>query len=254
MSITSQAELSGIKKISEVVGLTLKLMREQAAPGMSTYELDQFGAMILNQYGARSAPNMMYGFPGTTCISVNHEVAHGIPAKHKVLKEGDLVNIDVSAELNGFFADNGGSFVLGKDTQNLQPLIDSSMECLKVALSAIKGGERISDIGGLIQKRAKSRGFRVIKNLVGHGIGRALHEDPKEIPCFPDPFNTKRFRKNTVVAVETFISTKSSYAMESGDGWTYVGKDGGFVAQHEHTIIVTDSYPVILTEANGILS
>lgn len=124
MSITKESELKGMMKVSEVVGTTLRLMREYAQVGMSTKELDDFGGEILKKYGAKSAPNSTYGFPGYTCISVNEEAAHGIPSKNKILKEGDLINIDVSAELDGFWSDNGGSFVLGEDIHNHQPLVD----------------------------------------------------------------------------------------------------------------------------------
>jgi methionyl aminopeptidase len=252
MSITSAIELAGIQKISEAVGTTLKEMREFAKPGMSTKELDNFGGEILKSLGAKSAPKLTYGFPGWTCISINNEIAHGIPSAKKILQEGDLVNVDVSAELDGFWADNGGSFVLGQDINNHNPLVEKSKQILFKAINQIKGGVRIADIGRLIEMEAKKSGYKVIRNLVGHGVGRSLHEEPSEIPCYYDRFNTKRFRKNSVVAIETFISTRATYAREKGDGWTYVTGDGSFVAQHEHTILITDGKPVVLTESNQI--
>jgi methionyl aminopeptidase len=252
MSLTSDAELAGLQKISEAVGTVLRQMRAYAAPGMSTYELDEYGGSLLAALGAKSAPRLTYNFPGWTCISVNQEAAHGIPSRQRLLQAGDLLNIDVSAELGGYWADNGGSFVLGDDVYHHQPLVDASRHILRTALAHIKGGVRIADIGGLIEKEAKKRGFNVIKNLVGHGIGRSLHEEPTEIPCFYDRFNTKRFRKNSVVAVETFISTRATYVHEQSDGWTMKAKDGSFVAQHEHTIVVTDGAPLILTASNAI--
>jgi methionyl aminopeptidase len=252
MSITSQADLAGLQRISEAVGTTLKQMRDYARPGMTTKELDEYGGRILAASGAKSAPRLTYGFPGWTCISVNNEVAHGIPSTRKVLQPGDLVNIDVSAELGGYWADNGGSFVLGADIHNHQPLVDASRQILRTALSRIRGGVRIADIGGLIEAEARKAGYRVIRNLVGHGIGRSLHEEPKEIPCYYDPYNRKRFQKNSVVAVETFISTRATLAHQLSDGWTLATKDGSFVAQHEHTIVITDGKPIILTAANSI--
>lgn len=241
-----------MQRISEVVGTTLKRMREYARPGMSTLELDEYGGKILSSYGAKSAPRLTYGFPGWTCISVNHEVAHGIPSRNKLLSEGDLVNIDVSAELDGFWADNGGSFVLGNDLHNHRHLVEASRQILHKAIRNIKGGVRIADIGRLIETEAKKSGFKVLRNLVGHGVGRSLHEAPNEIPNFYDRGNTARFRKNSTVAIETFISTQSAYATELADGWTLVGEKGGFVAQHEHTILITDGVPVILTASNDI--
>lgn len=252
MSITSEAELIGIKNISEVVAVTLREMQKFARPGMSTKELDEYGGQILADYGAKSAPNASYGFPGWTCISVNNEFCHGMPSAKRILQEGDLVNVDVSAELEGFFSDNGNSFILGEDTGKHQKLVDASKEILRKAIFKIKSGVRISDIGFLMESEAKKRGFKVIKNLAGHGIGRKLHEEPSEIMNFRDSSNFKRFRKNSVVAIETFISTTSNFAVTAQDGWTMVGNKGGFMAQHEHTIVVTDGQPIILTANNGV--
>lgn len=253
MSITSEAELIGMQKASEAVAYTLREMRNFAQPGMTTKELDNYGGQILNDLGAKSAPFLTYGFPGWTCISVNNEFCHGIPSNN-ILKEGDLVNIDVSAELNGFWSDNGGSFVLGKDINQHQKLIEASKQILHRAIHQIKGGVRISDIGYLIETEAKKRGYKVIKNLSGHGVGRSLHEEPSEIANYRDPYNQTRFKKNAVVAIETFISTTSTYAETLADGWTMVGNKGGFMAQHEHTIVVTDAKPIILTAMNEIWS
>lgn len=252
MTIETEAELVGMQQVSEAVAVTLKKMREYTKPGITTKQLDEYGYEVLQSFGAKSAPKITYDFPGYTCISINNEAAHGIPSENTVLKEGDLVNIDVSAELNGYYADNGGSFILGKDVHGLKKLVDTSVSALHKALKEIRGGKRIADIGRIIEMEAKKNGFKVIKNLVGHGVGRSLHEAPNEIPCFYDRYNTQRFRKNTVVAVETFISTKGSYTHEKGDGWTLLAERGGYVAQHEHTILITDGEPIILTKANGI--
>ncbi|HSF53351.1 MAG TPA: type I methionyl aminopeptidase [Algoriphagus sp.] len=252
MSITKESELIGMQQASEAVAHTLREMSKYAQPGMTTKELDNYGAELLAGFGAKSAPYLTYGFPGWTCISVNNEFCHGIPSSSRVLQEGDLINIDVSAELNGFWSDNGGSFVLGKDIHQHQKLIDASKEILHKAIYSIKGGVRLADLGHLIETEAKKRGYKVIKNLTGHGIGRSLHEAPAEITNFRDRYNQTRFKKNSVIAVETFISTTSTYAETLSDGWTMVGNKGGFMAQHEHTLVVTDGKPMVLTEMNGI--
>ncbi|WP_027421359.1 type I methionyl aminopeptidase [Crocinitomix catalasitica] len=252
MSITKESELEGMKKISTVVATTLKKMREYAKVGMSTKELDDFGGDILKSYGAKSAPYETYKFPGFTCISVNEEGAHGIPSAFKILKEGDLINIDVSAELDGFWSDNGGSFVMGEDIHNHQPLVDASKDILRKAIRQIRGGVKIADIGYIIESEAKKSGLKVIKNLAGHGVGRSLHEEPENILNYRVRSNRERFKKNTTVAIETFIATKSTIAVELNDGWTLVGNKGGFITQHEHTILVTDKEPIILTAANEI--
>lgn len=252
MSITNEAELEGMKKVSEAVALTLKEMRAYAQPGMSTKQLDNYGGQILNDLGAKSAPFLTYGFPGWTCISVNNEFCHGIPSNKTILQEGDLVNIDVSAELDGFWSDNGGSFVLGPDLHRHEQLVQASKDILQKAINNIKGGVRISDIGLLIETEAKKRGYNVIKNLTGHGVGRSLHEEPSSIANYRDRFNRTRFKKNSVVAVETFIATQSTYAETLQDGWTMVGDKGGYMAQHEHTLVVTGDAPIILTASNEI--
>jgi len=183
---------------------------------------------------------------------VDNEFCHGIPKQERLLAEGDLINIDVSAELNGFWADNGASFVLGRDIHQHEKLVHASKEILQKAIKNIRGGVKIADIGQLMESEAKKRGYKVIKNLGGHGIGRSLHEDPDELLNYKNRFDQRRFRKNTIVAIETFISTASTYATELNDGWTMVGDKGGYMAQHEHTIMITDGAPLILTAENGI--
>ncbi|HEY9176516.1 MAG TPA: type I methionyl aminopeptidase [Flavipsychrobacter sp.] len=252
MSIATEEQRVGMQQVSDAVAIVLKKMRAFARPGMSTRELDEYGGTLLAELGAKSAPKLTYGFPGYTCISVNEEAAHGVPSVRKILREGDLVNIDVSAELNSYWADNGGSFVLGEDIHGHGRLVATSKEILRKAISNIKGGVRISEIGGLIETEAKKAGYTVIKNLTGHGVGRSLHEEPNEIANYRDRFNRGRFKKNSVVAIETFISTRSTQADTQADGWTLKGNRGGFVAQHEHTIMVTDGQPVIFTAKNGI--
>lgn len=252
MSIRTEKDLLGMSEVAKAVAETLRNMREYARPGMSTLELDEYGYGLLRSFGAEPAPRKEYGFPGHTCISVNNEAAHGIPSAKVILKEGDLVNIDVSAELNGYYGDNGGSFVLGNDLRQLNPLVEASREILLDAIGRIRGGVRISEVGAYIESEARRRGFTTIRNLTGHGIGRKLHEEPREIPNFDDRHNKQRFQKNTVVAVETFISTRARHVYGMADGWTLKTKDGSFVAQHEHTVIVTDGQPHILTANNGI--
>lgn len=252
MSITQESELLGMRKVSEVVAHTLRQMIEHAQPGMTTKELDGFGARVLSGFGARSAPYLTYGFPGCTCISVGDEFCHGVPSAGRILKEGDLVNVDVSAELDGFWADNGASFVLGRDLNHHRNLVEASRGVLKKAINNISSGVKIAEIGRLMETEANKRGFKVVKNLGGHGVGRSLHEQPDLILNYKRRSDKRRFQKNSVVAIETFISTSSTFAMEKNDGWTMVGNRGGFMAQHEHTIVVTDGKPMILTEANGI--
>ncbi|MGC3948394.1 MAG: type I methionyl aminopeptidase [Chryseolinea sp.] len=252
MSISRESDFKGMAGVSHAVAHTLKEMQARAVPGITTKELDDLGDAILKSFGARSAPRLTYNFPGATCISVNEAFCHGIPSSNTVLKQGDLVNIDVSAELDGYWSDNGASFVIGNDVNKHQSLVDASKLILVAAIDQIKGGVKIAELGGWIEHRAKQFGFKVIRNLTGHGVGRSLHEHPSYIANYRDSSNAQRFTKNSVVAIETFIATTSSMAVTAGDGWTLVGNRGGFMAQHEHTIVVTDGKPIILTADNGI--
>ncbi|RZK80123.1 MAG: type I methionyl aminopeptidase [Pedobacter sp.] len=253
MIIKAEEELLGMQKVSDAVAVTLLKMKEYTKIGMSTKQIDEFGRQILEEMGARSAPFETYKFPGYSCISVNHEFAHGVPSEKIILKNGDIINIDVSAELDGYWSDNGCSFIVGDDIQHLQPLVDASHAILLEAISQITGGVKIADIGLLMETKAKQKGYTVIRDLGGHGIGRSLHEAPDAIMNYYDRRDTnRRFRKDSVVAIETFISTKSTHIQTEADGWTFTGTKGGFVAQHEHTILITSGKPIILTAANGI--
>lgn len=252
MIIKTEEELEAMKAASHAVAVVLSKMKDYAEIGMSTKEIDEYGGKLLTEMGAKSAPFVEYKFPGFTCISINNEACHGIPSEKKILKNGDLINIDVSANLNGYYGDNGCSFILGEDIQNLSPLVIASQEILMTAIAAIKPGVKINEIGGLINQEAKKRGFKVIRNICGHGIGKKLHEEPAEIACWKDRLNRNRFKKNSVIALETFISTNAKFVYEADDGWTLVTKDGSFVAQHEHTMIIREGRPEILTWENGI--
>mgnify|MGYP006192770533 CR=1 FL=1 len=178
MSITTEAELTGMKKASEAVAYALKEMRNFAKPGISTKELDEYGGKILNDLGAKSAPYLTYGFPGWTCISVNNEFCHGIPSDKRILNEGDLINIDVSAELDGFWSDNGGSFVIGEDKNGHQKLVDASKFILQKAINNIKGGVKISEIGYLIETEAKKEVTKSLKILADTVLAEACTNSP----------------------------------------------------------------------------
>lgn len=251
MSVETNAELDQVRQVSSIVAATLRKMRDYAEAGMSTAELDEYGGDLLHKWGARSAPKLSYAFPGYTCISVNRIIAHGVPSNQCILKEGDIINIDVSAERDGFWADNGGSFILGQDIRGLQPLVDASKNVLTAALAELRTGMRVSRFGRIIEGLARKQGYRVIRNLAGHGIGRSLHEAPEAIYNRRNRSNFERFKENSIVAIETFIATHSDYAIELPDGWTLVGNRGGFVAQHEHTVLITEEKPLILTQQNG---
>lgn len=245
MSIESEKDLLGLMKIGKIVGETLKLMLEQVRPGISTAELDALGAAYLRDHGARSAPIVTYQFPGTTCISLNDEAAHGIPGD-RIIQEGDLVNVDVSAELNGYFADTGASIAVPPTTPVQQQLLDCAQTALERGLAAATAGKPISDIGKAMEGYVQRCGFKIIRDLPGHGVGRKLHEPPS-IPGFFDKKAKTIMREGMVFTIEPFVSLKSSHIFTAPDHWTLKTLDGSLAAQFEHTIIITSGRPILVT-------
>ncbi|HPG30823.1 MAG TPA: type I methionyl aminopeptidase [bacterium] len=247
MIIKSDIELAALKKIGRIVGLTLSEMISKLRPGITTAELDSIGRNFLVMNGAKPAPSSVYNFPAATCISVNDEAAHGIPG-NRIIKQGDLVNIDVSAELNGYFADSGATTALEPVSKQASNLCRSSLTALNKCLSAAKSGSAINQMGLIVENEAKKYGFKTIQNLCGHGVGKSLHEEPHHILNYYDPKDKKKFKKGMVVAIECFVSSKATYVVDSQDGWTLKTPDNSLVAQYEHTIVITDDQPIILTK------
>ena len=206
MSIESEADLVALKKIGRIVANCLQTMGKALEPGMTTRELDEIGRKFLEFHGARSAPQLTYNFPGATCISVNEEAAHGIPG-NKVLAVSDLVNIDVSAELGGYFADTGGSFIIPPESNLKRNLCIATQQALELAMNEARAGRRLNGIGRAIETHALRSHLTVIENLGSHGVGRALHEAPGFIPGFYDPKDKRVLKENQVITVEPFLST-----------------------------------------------
>src|SRR5690606_19883758 len=221
-------------------------MLDSIEPGMTTAELDDIGSRLLDRHGARSAPRVTYNFPGATCISVNEEAAHGIPGQ-RVIQPGDVVNVDVSAELDGYFADTGGTPVVPPSTPAKDLPCRATRRALREAIGEITAGNKLNRIGKAIERVAKTHRLKVIKNLAGHGVGRSLHEDPESILGYFEPRDSRVLHEGMVIAVEPFLSTKSTRVTEAADGWTLVGANGNLSAQYEHTLIVTRSEPIVVT-------
>lgn len=245
MTIEHASELEGMRRAGGLVASVLQAMRQAAVEGVRSRDLDALGAGLLREAGARSAPQSTYGFPGATCISINRVVAHGIPDE-TVLQDGDLVNIDVSAELDGFFADNGASFVVGKASPMQQRLLDATREARDAAIAQLRAGERLNSIGKTVETVAARNRLRVIRNLGSHGVGRALHEAPDNIPGYYDPRDSRRLHEGMVITVEPFLSTHVTRTEDADDGWALYCRRG-FAAQFEHTVVVTSGAPIILT-------
>lgn len=246
MSIGSEKDLEGLRKVGQIVARCLQLMHSKMEPGMSTAELDELGGRFLEQEGARSAPRLTYNFPGHTCISVNEEAAHGVPGA-KILKAGDLVNIDVSAEFGGYFADTGGSAILPPEQKRHRLICDVAKKALELALQEARAGAKLNRIGHAIESEARRHGLTVIENLGSHGVGRALHEEPGFIPGYYDPKDQRVLRENQVITIEPFISTGAREVRENGDGWTLITNPGVFTAQYEHTLVITKGRPIVVT-------
>ena len=246
MTIETDADIAALQKIGAIVANTLEYMKSVARPGMSTAELDELGSVYLCESGARSAPQLTYNFPGFTCISVNNEVAHGIPGD-RILQAGDLVNIDVSAELEGYFGDTGGSFQLEPRKSSLSKLLEATRDARAVGIAAARADANISDIGKAVEKVARKNAFRVLRDLGSHGVGRGLHEEPKFIPSYFDPADKRTLKKGMVITIEPFLTTGPQFVTEAQDGWTLFVKKGQFGAQFEHTLVITEGAPLIMT-------
>ncbi|MBO1513760.1 type I methionyl aminopeptidase [Metabacillus bambusae] len=246
MIAKTEEDFNGLKEIGKIVAEIRDEMVQKTIPGITTQELDDIAAGLFEKAGAVSAPKGEYDFPGYTCISVNDEVAHGIPGK-RVIEAGDLVNIDVSGSKNGYFADTGISFVVGEGDEVLTKVCEVAKKAFEAGLEKAKPGSKKSRIGKAVFQTAKQHGFTVIKNLTGHGIGRKIHEAPDHIYNYNDTWDDEILKEGMVIAFEPFISNLEEEVFQKDDGWTYA-TEKSYVAQLEHTIILTKNGPIIITK------
>lgn len=250
MTITTEEQLEKLREIGRICAITRDAMAAAMRPGMTTAELNEIGARLLAEHGARSAPILTYDFPGETCISVNEEIAHGIPGD-RVLHEGDLVNIDVSAEKNGVFADTGASYVLGIGDKRLDALCRDGKKAMWTGIRAVKAGAPLADIGEAIGKFAKKGGYTLIRNLASHGVGDSLHDEPGEIATWPDRTERRRMTNGLVFTIEPFLSLGGRMADQKSDDdeWTLVASPSAPCVQYEHTVVATPRGAVVVTLA-----
>ena len=247
MTIETQDDVVALQRIGKIVSFVLHQMLDAAEPGMTTRELDALGAQLLEQHGARSAPMLTYNFPGATCISINEEAAHGIPGD-RVIRAGDVLNVDVSAELGGYFADTGGTRVVPPSNALKTRLCHATRTALEQAMKQARAGQPINGIGAAIERTANAYGFKIIENLGSHGVGRALHEAPEHIAGYFDRTDKRILEEGMVITIEPFLSTKSRMVNETDDGWTLVGAKGNLSAQYEHTMVITRGEPIVVTQ------
>lgn len=248
MTIETDQDLQALKTVGRIVARILQEMMHATEPGMTTLELDEIGRGLFEKYAVQSAPKLTYDFPGYTCISINEEAAHGVPGG-RVVQPGDMVNIDVSAERDGYFADTGGSFIVPPASPLKTRLCHATRLALEAASHQARAGQPINRIGKAIQQVAKQKGFKVIRNLCSHGVGRGLHEEPGEITGYYEPRDTRRLHEGQVITIEPFLSTKSRFVTEGEDGWTLMADAGNLSAQYEHTMVITRGNPILLTVA-----
>ena len=245
MTVNSEADIQGLFAAGRAVRAAFDLMRRAAQPGVSTAELDAIGQSCLTQHGAQSAPQLYYDFPGATCISVNEEAAHGIPSQ-RTLADGDMVNIDVSAELDGYVADMGESFVIGTASAAQNKLCSGVKTAVTEALERVRSGRSLNVIGQAVQKVADRLGYEIVENLGSHGVGRSIHEEPSYVPIH-NPHERRRLTAGMVLTIEPFFTTGATWVQQQSDGWTLTVPPGDMVAQYEHTLIVTDRGPLVVT-------
>jgi len=250
MTITTEAELEQLKAIGRICAVARDAMAAALRPGITTLELDDIGRRILDEHGARSAPEITYDFPGATCISVNEEIAHGIPGS-RVILAGDLVNIDVSAELNGVFADTGASFIVPEADPRLVALCRDGKRAMWEGIRAVKSGAALADIGTAIGRFAKKNRYTLIENLASHGVGDSLHDEPGEIPTWPDRSERRMIPDGLVFTVEPFLSLGGKLAEQKSrdDDWTLVANPAAPCVQYEHTIVATKRGAIVVTAA-----
>lgn len=246
MTIENEDQLDKLKAAGRLVARTLKAMGEALEPGMTTRELDALGRAMLEAEGANSAPELTYDFPGATCISIGPDVAHGIPGD-QVIRAGDLINIDVSAELDGFFGDTGASFAVPPVSKRVERLCRDGRRALWTGIRAVRAGGDLNAPGREIEAFARKNGYTLVRNLASHGVGLSLHEEPTEIATWPDASERRIMQEGLVFTVEPFLSLGAEFAEDGDDPWTLYSQPKALTVQYEHTVIASRSGPLILT-------
>lgn len=247
MSIETDADWRGLRTVGRVVRLALDALEQHAQPGVTTRELDDVAARLFAAHHARSAPSLVYGFPGTVLISVNDEVVHGVPGSRR-LRRGDVVKLDVTAEKGGYMADAARTVVLEGESEAGRRLRTCVRSAFARALKVARAGRLVSEIGRTVEAEVRRHGFSVVRTLGGHGIGRTIHESPS-VPNYQNPRQSDVLTEGLVLAIEPIITAGSGAVFEDRDGWTIKTKDGSLAAHHEHTVVITRGRPVLLTAA-----
>ena len=247
MSIETPADLAALRRVGHITRLALDALERNVRAGVTTAELDAVAAALFDKHGARSAPAMVYKFPGHVLISINDEVVHGVPGP-RMLERGDLVKLDVTVEKDGYIADAARSVIVGPATDTAARLVACVRAAFRAGLSVARAGTRVNEIGRAVQNEVRRHGFAVVHGLSGHGVGRTIHEEPT-VPNTYDRWQKDVLTEGLVITIEPMITAGSSRPVESADGWTIRTSDGSLSAHHEHTLVITRQEPLILTAA-----
>ena len=246
IQLKNSAQISTMMEAGRITGEALLLAREHVREGVSTKELDTIIRTHIEKSGAKPSFLGYNGFPASACISVNDEVIHGIPSKNRILREGDIVKIDVGAFYKGFHGDSARTIAVGNVSEEAKRLIEVTRQSFFDGVAAVKTGNRIGDVGNAIQSRVENAGFSVVKKYIGHGIGKALHEAP-DVPNFGTAGRGVRLCAGMGLAIEPMVNVGSSEVYELGDGWTVKTRDGSLSAHYENTIALTSEGVIITT-------
>ena len=240
-------ELSLMKEACRISAGALRVAGEAVKPGVSTWEIDRIAYEYIKSQGAEPNFLHLYGFPATACISINDEIIHGIPSKERILKEGDIVSIDLGAKVHGYNGDNAATFACGKVSGQAQRLMDTTKESLYKAIEMAVPGNKIGDIAWAVQDYCEQRGYGVVREYTGHGVGRELHEDPS-VPNYGKAGRGVRLLPGMTLAIEPMINEGTAAIRQMPDGWTVKTADHKLSAHFEHTVAITNDGPVILTK------
>jgi methionyl aminopeptidase len=247
IALKSMQDVKGIAAAGKILAKLFKAIEPEVVPGMTTLDLDHFGEEFIRSHtGAEPAFKGLYGFPASLCISMNHEVVHGIPRKNRVLKEGDIISIDAGVRLNGWYADSAVTFPVGEIDEDATRLLEVTKAALQRGIASAQVGNRLGDVGSAVQKTAEAAGFTVVRDLVGHGIGRDPHEEP-QVPNFGQPGRGLRLQTGLVIAIEPMVNEGAAAVRTLADRWTVVTADRRRSAHFEHTVAITEDGPKVLT-------
>jgi methionyl aminopeptidase len=250
IELKSPREIGLMRKAGHILADVVDRLRSSVKSGMSTLEIDEDVEEFIRSRGARPAFKGYRGFPATVCISINEEVVHGIPSAQRRVKEGDIVGLDLGCIVDGYYADCAFTLAVGDVPPRVQELLEVTRQSLEMGIVECRPGRRLSDVSHAIQSHIERHGFSVVRAFVGHGIGRALHEEP-QVPNFGDPGRGPQLKPGMVLAIEPMVTMGSWEVKILDDGWTAVTRDGSLAAHFEHTIAVTESGPEVLTSKRG---